>query len=484
MPVPDAEAEMARATPRTIFLALAAVLIASVGLVAAAPDREALQRREFEGKRFKIRVVSAGEHLKLGLWCRDAGLVAQATAEFVRAVEVGEGQSRAAERVLALMRSLDDKFWKTVNPHPSKAYLDTYEKKLRVIEENRDESLFKLARDGHKQGLEDLALDVWSGLLRDADTPLRFDAKEQVLLAAGAIPPDVSAKIKAEAITVNGQLYLRDAFLQMIPQVKEIREWTGERVRVRAQAGAALPEDLLASLEALLPFLQEDMGGRPSRRMTIFVFGDRATYGSWLGAAKLSQFTAASGLADGATSTALVCAEGLPAESVRGMAMHERTHLFQYGVTPAVMPSWYSEGFAETYGGDGTFVWKDGKLEAGGMMERSRVTALAAAENYIPLKDLVAGDALKLLALDKSKGGRFYAESWALLRYMRTSAGPDLVARFRLWEIACRGAAVGAQAGKPREQDTAPATQAFERAFGADLGKIESGFKEWLAAPR
>ena len=43
---------------------------------------------------------------------------------------------------------------------------------------------------------------------------------------------------------------------------------------------------------------------------------------------------------------------------------------------------------------------------------------------------------------------------------------------------------MGAQAGKPREQDTAPATQAFERAFGADLGKIEAGFKEWLAAPR
>lgn len=475
---------MARRTSWVVGGLLLAALAGLSGRGEAAPDREEVLRREFQGRLRRIRAEAAQEHLKLGSWCRDAGLVAQATAEFLRAVEVGEGQNPGAVKVLDLMRRLDDRFWRTVNAHPSKAYLDTYEKKLGVLEEGREEALFKLARDGRKQGLEEEAYAVWTGLLKDVDAPLRFDAKERIVLAAGEIPEEVSARIKAAAIAVNGQLYLRDAFLELIPQVKEIREWSGERVRVRAQPGPAVPDDLLPSLEALLPYLQEDLGGRPTRRMTVFVFADRATYGAWLGAAKLPQFTAASGLADGATATALVCAEGLPAETVRGMAFHEMTHLFQYGVTPAVMPSWYSEGFAETYGGEGTFAWKDGRLEAGRPMERSRVTALAAPESYLPLSDLLAGDALKILALDKSRGGRFYAQSWALLRYLRTAAGPEIVARFRLWETACRGAALGAQAGKPREQDTAPASAAFARMFSADLPRIEQGFRAWLADPK
>ena len=76
---------------------------------------------------------------------------------------------------------------------------------------------------------------------------------------------------------------------------------------------------------------------------------------------------------------------------------------------------------------------------------------------------------------------RFYAESWALLRFLRTAATQELGERFHLWEIACRGGAIGAQAGKARERDTVPARQSFQKTFGADLPKIEKAFRAWLA---
>ena len=448
-------------------LALGAVLLAGLALggteSAAAPDKKAEQRAKFALRKKAILIEAGTARAKLGTWCRDAGLVAQATATFLKAVEESDGQNSWAVRIVDLMRRLDDKFWKSVRRRPGKVLLDSCEKKDRRLDEDRQETLFKLASDGHKAELTEEALEVWGDLIRETDQPLVFDAEGRVVLAAGNIPADASAKIKASAITINDRPYLRDDFLELVPQVKELREANGPRVRVRMQGTAGAPDDLRASLEALLPFLEEDVGGRPTNRMTVFVFQDKANWGVWLGAAKLPQFTSATGLADGATKTAIVCAENLDAEALRGVCLHEMSHLFMYGVTPVVMPSWYSEGFAETYGGEGTYTWKDGKLTAGGKMTERELAPLKTPEGYIPLLDLLGGDALNLLTKDPGMGRRFYTESWALLRWFRTAASPDLQERFGIWETACRGAALGAQAGKPREQDTSPSTSEFLR---------------------
>ena len=51
--------------------------------------------------------------------CRDAGLVAQATAEFLRAVEVADDRHPGALKVLAIMQNLEDRFWKRTLEDPS-----------------------------------------------------------------------------------------------------------------------------------------------------------------------------------------------------------------------------------------------------------------------------------------------------------------------------------------------------------------------------
>ena len=359
---------MGRTRGRWLSFLLLPLLVGMALRVGSAGDRPELAKSRFAAKKSAILFEAGTERVKLGSWCRDAGLVAQATACFVKAVEESEGKNWWAVKVLALMRAYDDKFWRAVNPHPSKAYLNTFEKKARKLDSDRQEAFFKLARDGYKADLVEEPIAVWGDLVRETDRPLTFDAQERIVLPSGEIPADVSAKMKAAAITLNGQLYLRDDFLAMVPQVKEVREAVGERVRVRFQGATKAPGDLLATLEALFPFLEDDLGGRPTKRLSVFVFEDHATWKAWLDAAKLPGFASASGLADGATNTAIICADGIDAEGLRGMCLHEISHLFMYGVTPVVMPSWYSEGFAETYGGSGTFTWAEGKLTAGGVM--------------------------------------------------------------------------------------------------------------------
>src|SRR5262245_8835133 len=182
----------------------------------AAPDREDVARGKFQAKKHKILFDAGTDRVKLGIWCRDAGLVAQATAACLRADEEAEGTNAWAQRVLAIMRQYDDRFWKNVNPHPSKAYLDTFEKKSRKLDEDREEALFRLAKEGKKDGLDTEPYEVWAGLVRATDKPLVFDATGHVVLPSGTLPDDVSAKMKQAALDVNGQPYLRDAFLELV----------------------------------------------------------------------------------------------------------------------------------------------------------------------------------------------------------------------------------------------------------------------------
>jgi hypothetical protein len=460
----------------------AVVLLAGLAAVAfaAPPDREAAKKREYQARRTGLLRTTGAAHIKLGLWCRDAGLVPQATAEFLRAVDVSQGALPLAQKLVDIMRAYGDDFWTSVQKKP-KALLRTYDKKARELEKDHLQARLKLARDTAKDGLVEEAYAEYCGVVRASEKPLAFDAKGQVVVDGATLPLDISERMKREAVVIDGKSYLRDEFLLLLPDVKEVFEADSDDLRVRSTASAEQAKDLHAVVSASFPFLEDDADGRPTRKMQLFVFADRKTYGTWCDAAKRPGFKAASGLADGPTFTAIVCAEGIPLESVRGMAIHELAHLFQYGVTPAVMPSWYSEGFAETWGGDGTFTWDGTKLTAGGLMNKGRIDAVRAPPGYIPLSEMLSGDALKFLTADKSKGLRFYTQSWAFRRYLKSAAPGDVPARFRQWETLCRGAALGGDYAKAREEDTTPAEQAFQKAFGKDLPAIEKGFQAWLA---
>jgi hypothetical protein len=97
----------------------------------------------------------------------------------------------------------------------------------------------------------------------------------------------------------------------------------------------------------------------------------------------------------------------------------------------------------------------------------------------LALRLLLAGDPARLLAQDRDRGLRFYAQCWALQRFLRTTDNP-WKARFQWWEDECRGALRGvdstAKYGNP-----GPAAQSFERLFGKDLDALEKAFLAWLA---
>jgi hypothetical protein len=475
---------MSGAKRATAVLFVAALALGAPDAVRADSPRAEALRAEFQGRKRQVLVEDAQRHLKLGVWCRDAGLVPQATAEFVRAVEVAEGKHPGAVKLLALMRSLDDEFWRKRRENPGKGILRAYEKRARAADADTLRDRTALAKWATKHDeLAEEAHGEWVAIVRGTDVPLEADAEGRIRLPKGFVPAGPSARILAEAVRMNGVPRVRDEMLARLPDVKDMHEAASDELRVRSQRSLEEADALLALCSAALAPLEDDMGGRPPRRLDVVVLADRKTYETYLNAAGLSSHVAATGVADGGTLSAVICGEALPPVTLHGVALHELAHLFQNALTRAVMPSWYSEGYAESFGGLGTFAWDGTKLETGRRMSGPTVDSLRTPEGYIPLAEMLSGDALALIQTEKGKAARFYAEAWALFSWFRTAAKPAWRERFSAWEARCRGTAIGAVPGEPNGRDMAPATASFAAAFDADLSAIEHEFRLWLAKP-
>ncbi len=477
---------------RCVFALFVSALLVSGAAQAKPPSKKT--SAEYEKRKIQLLVDAGVQHIEVGKWCRNSGMNPQATAEFLRAVEVSEDRLQWAKNIVALIQRLDDKFWKFERKRPSQVMLRSYEKKRRRASLHIQKSRLKLAKWCQKKELYDEAFTEYQAVVALSDRSIELDEKGRVVVEAGALPEDISEKLRDAAVAINDKLYVRDAFLQKVPDVSAIYEAENERMLVRSQNSDEEAETLLAMCTALLPYLEEDMGGRPDRRLNMFVFKTRADYTTYCEKSELASHSAAGGLADSKTWQTLVCAEGLPAETVRGIALHELTHLFQYGVTRAIMPSWHSEGLAETWGGEGTFVWDGETLTAGGMMAASELEPLKTDAGYIALDKLLTSDALTLINEDKEKARYFYAESWAFLTYMRKHADEEVRERFRAWEDTCFTAALGAEAGKHHSRNFGPASELLEKTFGkalerkkgephkTELQAIEEGFRAWLSS--
>ncbi len=442
--------------------------------------RKAKWLKEFEKKKRTVLIESGHRHLKLGIWCRDKGLVSQASMEFIRAVEVSEHRHPGASKVLSIMRSTGDDFWKKRNRRTHTKRLEDYEKRTGKCESQAGKARHGLAKWAHAKGLDE-GKQEFLRLLQLADAPIELDKKGLIILPSGPVPEDISEELKAAAVTINGRLWVRDRFLANIPDVSAIHEVETDRIRVRSMTSVEQAQSVLDGCTALLPIMTEDTGGRPTKLMNVFVFADRKTYEGYLEAAGMLSHKLAAGIAVSGVNVALVNGEGRSAEDALGIALHEVSHLFMYGITRSMMPSWYAEGFAETYGGTGVWEWKDDKLVSRGLMSKHRISRLQSDAGFIPLRTLFAGNALNLINTDKKKASNFYSESWAFVRFMREGAGDEMRDRFERWEDICRGKALGAVFDKPTEQgDAKPSQQVFDQMFGGDLDRLEGEFREFL----
>jgi hypothetical protein len=448
-----------------------AVLLA---LCAAAQNANDLNVAEYQKRREEELLEAGQRHVSLGWSIRDTGLIQQATWQFVRAVEVSEGKHGGAQQVLSIVRNYGEAFWRKKKKTPSKDALRSYERKAAAIERDDLEGQVKLAKLAQKAKLNGRMTEHWLAALKLGAKVVVTDKGASI--EGETVPAEFGKWLQEQTTTVNGGTARFEPAGAKAPRVADVREVATAQLVVRTD----LPGDAAAKLHALalaqLPLLQERLGSAPVRPLGLFVFRRRADYEEYLRACGHGAEVAASGLCDYGTFQTLVCAENRADEDLHALVLHELAHLFFFGSSPVAMPDWYAEGFAESFGGQGSFQWDGKRLSIGAAMQKHRIEAMKAAP--MPLRELLAANASALLAADHQRAMVFYAEAWAFQRWLLGADNPWRE-RFVAWEAECRGALPGVQS-TARFGDAGPAQAAFERAFGAELDAIDKAFRAWL----
>ena len=458
-----------------LILGLAVCLL---GQTASADARKDANRRKYYAMRQEALIESGTKIAKVGVWCRDAGMTAAATKEFLKAVEVSEGHNAWAVRIVSIMRGFGDAFWRKQLKRVSPGMIRAHRKRSKRAHRDYVLQRLKLAKFAHTKGLEQEALLEYEQLADLQDEPLEKNAKGEFMIEGKKIPAEYSKKLEKRAVKVSGRWYMRGGMLVDI-NVETLVEVMNDKVRVRMQTDMEEANDLHNCLNALYPHLEKELGGSPTQILNAFVFEKQADWEKWLDANDLSRFKAATGLADAKLNVAALCAEGLDRKDLAGLLMHEFTHLFDYNTSRAIMPSWYREGLAETFGGSGTYTWDGKELTVKQTLQKDRLAALAG-DAFIPIKELVTSSALDIINRDTEKAYHFYAQSWALYNWLRDHAAGKLEEEFDVWMTICRGKALGSKENNLRSYDQAQGVQLFQERMAPHMADIESGLRAWL----
>lgn len=447
---------------------------------AQAQARQEAAIEAFKEERERVLIACGQRHLEYGLELRKQGLTLQAATQIVLGVDASRGRNETAEFILRLMRQFEDAFWKRKLGKPSAEKLAAYERRAAKLRQQDLEDLLALVRFADRKKLTEQAWEELADLLLALDEPLAFDEKGALVVAGERLDGPLAERARREAVEIGGKSYARDTFLRRVPGVLRVFEATSPALRVRSTASKDEATRVHAAASALLPELCAELGIVPERRLQLVVLDRRRDYGAYLDIAGLSDHRAADGFADRAAGTAVLCSEERTPEYVLGLALHELTHLVQLTASPAAFPSWYMEGSAEAHGGEGTFTFDGTTLTTRGTMSRARLDELRAAPFSLP--ELLAGDALELLARDRTAARRFYAQSWAFLRFLEEGAGPEIAERLERWRTMCLGSILGADLYRPYAMDRSASAALFQELFGKDLERLEAAFLVWLRA--
>lgn len=464
---------MATAAQAWRALAFLGGALAAAGLAAAQSASDMLLA-DYQRQR-DAQLAEAGQrHLEVGSWARKQGLVPQSSAQFVRAVEIAEGKCPGAVTVLGLMRTYGEAFWRGEKKQPTRALLGEFDKRARLTDRDDRKTHLQLARLAQKAKLDGRHREHLLAAMR-LGASLEW-TKAGPKLDGELVGSELATWLQEQCAVVNGSERRFEAAGAAAPRLPGVSEVGNEQLVVRTDLPMAQAAQLHNLGLALLPHLQERLDGAPTRPLGLFVFQKRSDYTAYLQACGHGDAAAGRGLCDYGTFQTLVCAEGLAEPELQAIVLHELSHLYFFGVSPVVMPDWFAEGFAESFGGQGTFRWDGKVLVPGGPLHKDRLDEVKQAP--LPLRELLAGDAAQLLATDHARGMRFYAQCWALQRFLRDIDNPWR-ARFRAWEAECRGALRGVTStAKPGVAE--PTAQAFERVFGKDLARLETAFVAWL----
>lgn len=151
-----------------------------------------------------------------------------------------------------------------------------------------------------------------------------------------------------------------------------------------------------------------------------------------------------------------IAVDGDQEGEARGAIYHEYLHYVLANNYPG-LPLWLDEGLAEYYS---TFAVRDGEVKLG--LPLPHHVSWLRRNRLLPLTEVLTLEETSPGYDEDRRRGIFYAQAWALVHYLMTQRRPQV-------EQLLRDAAAGALGD-----------DAFQRAFGADLERVERDLRSYL----
>ncbi|MEK7469921.1 MAG: hypothetical protein AAB074_21340 [Planctomycetota bacterium] len=214
---------------------------------------------------------------------------------------------------------------------------------------------------------------------------------------------------------------------------------TTTHFQIRTNEGEQFAKDLALVVEAAYQECKAYYGGvepKPAggETMTLYAFRTYEDYRRYCVETKTENHLGAAGFAKSDSNTVAGWNKTSNRQQFLQTMVHEMSHLYFFRVSPlARAPSWYAESMATYFEG---FNW-EGKSYKFTYVSEGRLPFVRDAmkgKRHIPLKDVLAGDALQLINTDAQKALLFYAECWSLnyfLCHTENKAYRDAWAEYR-----------------------------------------------------
>lgn len=252
--------------------------------------------------------------------------------------------------------------------------------------------------------------------------------------------------------------------------------WTSDtqHFNIRCNISEAFIEELGRFLEAACDEFAKffvDQDGKPRQlrgRMNVYAFRTYEDYRSYCLKSGNSMHLRAGGFATSTGNLAVGWMRDEP-KNILATMIHEGAHLYHFNAYPSHhAPSWFAEGVATQFEG---YRW-DGKTLKVDFISIERLRWLQRAflrNQYIPIRDLLDGNALDHINKDAESAANFYSECWGLYYFLARGGVPDYQTRFQEFTLRMNN---GSLRGRERA--------AFLESFEKDLATIETAWRNYV----
>lgn len=393
--------------------------------------------------------LSPAELVTLGIFCYESELPYPANSAFVAAIAKDPSVKPTLDRYVADKRGI---------PVPPGGFIP-YQGLLVTAEE----------RDNYEKGL------IKCGTIWIRPEEIVYVQKGWVKQDGKWIPRNEAELLAKGFKKYKGKWYTPEELALVRKNWDDAWELDTEHYHIRSNTTEAWTKELGDCLEQAYLFYKEHFAGEPKKGkpMEVYAFRSFEDYRNFCIAQKAENLIPAGGHTNAFKNYASGYSKSGDKELLNTM-LHEGAHLFYGRTWGDLSPSWWHEGMATYFEG---FTWDKKKL-AFHHVSGYRLPWVKQAfqkGQYLPLAELLQGDAISAIQKGARESTLFYAEAWALYYWLNTSGDPELKKKFDDLALKYRTRAFGDSVMKP---DGALAS--FTGVFGADLAALETRWKAFV----